>query len=648
MLKTQLLLLIFIGPFCSMLYAQYYVWEDPILNRIESIVDCHDYAKLKVVIDSIKAEDPRFYSKHLGFFLRANGKQQFLQREYTEAFKLFFDGLKIAEARQNEPEIGLAKLELSMVFNQFNEPQLAMKMLNEAEVIFKKLDQQIVVARCELLQAFSYRRLGKFEKSNEILANTLAIYTRLQDSVGIALASNSIGLNYKNLKKPEQAIPYYDTSIEIFKKHNNRPRLAKAYNNMANIYQMMEKWSLSLANHTSSITIKQALGDTLGIAVSYINMSVIYKRTKQFNLAILYGERSISLLDKLSTEANTSRKGAFGLMSELYEIIGNQRKALMYARRERDLAQQLRIEEEATLIDLFEKKQDVKFYTISDSLVKSKKELQTKFNAAKTENASLTREKSYVISTSLIIVAILLSGLAIMYYWRYKSTKVIKEELEITNEELYATRIGKEEKEVLLQEIHHRVKNNMQIISSLIRLQSNQIEDKKTQDLFKETQLRINSMALVHEQLYRTKNFETLELSGYLSALIEHLISSYQGNKNILNKVDVSFSKASIDSIIPIGLIVNEIVSNSLKHAFNDRETGMITVQFTENDSEDGYLLELSDDGIGDPENKNGTIDEDTDTLGMELIQSLTEQLDGTLKLEKSQGYQYVISLPKI
>ena len=183
---------------------------------------------------------------------------------------------------------------------------------------------------------------------------------------------------------------------------------------------------------------------------------------------------------------------------------------------------------------------------------------------------------------------------------------------------------------------------------SFIRLQSNQIDDETTHNLFQETQHRINSMALVHEQLYQTKNFETLELSGYLSALIEHLISSYRANKNISHKVDVSFEKASIDSIIPIGLIVNEIVSNSLKHAFIDKDTGMITVHFKEDNSGEGYLLELTDDGIGDPENKNSTIDESTDSLGMELIQSLTEQLDGTLKLEKSQGYRYIISIPKI
>lgn len=291
---------------------------------------------------------------------------------------------------------------------------------------------------------------------------------------------------------------------------------------------------------------------------------------------------------------------------------------------------------------------DVQSHGALDNFIQSQKELQNKIDDIITQNETLSRKKTYLINALLILVALLTSGLAMMYYWRYTSTKVIKEELDVTNEELYTTRIGKEEKEVLLQEIHHRVKNNMQIISSLIRLQSNQIDDPKTQKLFQETQQRINSMALIHEQLYRTDNFENLALSGYLSALIEHLISSYRGNKNIQHIVEVSFEKASIDCIIPIGLIVNEIVSNSLKHAFNGRETGMITVRFKQDVSTKNYILELCDDGIGDPQNKNRPIDESIDTLGMELILSLTEQLEGTLKLDRAWGYCYVITLPKI
>lgn len=644
--KVYLTLLI--GILSSTLHAQYYVWKDPTLNRVEAVIDSRDFEQLKNCIDSIHTANPTFYNKHLDFFLRANGNHQSLQQNYTEAFKLYFDGLKLAERLKNEPEIALSKMELGLVFIHFEEPQLAIKLFDEAEAIFRKLDNKSLINRCCYLRAVSYKRLGEFEKSNAILRKTLASYRSLRDSVGIAEANNAIGLNYKNMKQAKKAIPYFEESIVLFGRFNKKADQAKAYNNLANIYQMLEQWDAAIEQHNNSLKIKGELKDTLGIAVSYINLSVIYKKTNRFDLAISFGLRSINLLEILGPTANQSLITIYGLMSELFEKTGNQTKALEFSRLENKLNQQLRIEEEAMLIDLFEKKQDVKFYTISDSLLKTQKELETKFQAAKTENESLSRQKSYVILFSLIIVVLLLLGIAIMNYWRYKSTKIIKDELEVTNQELYETRIGEEEKEVLLQEIHHRVKNNMQIISSLIRLQSNQVEDEKTQNLFKETQHRINSMALVHEQLYHTKDFEKLELSGYLSALTEHLVSSYRGNKNIEYHVDVNFGKASINAIIPIGLIVNEIISNSLKHAFADRETGCIKVRFNRMENSTEFLLEISDNGVGVNGEMESKSDEPSDTLGLELIHSLTEQLDGTLRLDTSQGYHYFISIPKI
>jgi len=215
--------------------------------------------------------------------------------------------------------------------------------------------------------------------------------------------------------------------------------------------------------------------------------------------------------------------------------------------------------------------------------------------------------------------------------------------LESTNKELNETRISKEEKEVLLQEIHHRVKNNMQIISSLIRLQSGQSDHQKTTEVFNETQNRITSMALVHELLYQTKNFEQLNLSEYLTELVDHLLSSYHLDIPISKSLNISTKMASIDSIIPIGLIVNEAVSNSLKHAFEGKEKGEISISL-HNGTEEGYVLSISDNGNGE----NSANDKETNSLGTELIDSLVTQLDGNLSLDKGNGYNYTITIPEL
>lgn len=570
------------------------------------------------------------------------------RNDHPEAFRLFSDALKLAKNTKNAKETAKINLELGLVFIYFGEAQVALKLFEEAETLFKKLNDDQSFARARYLSAICHKRLGDFELSTSILEEVKGLYETLKDTSGLARAHNAIGVNYKNLRKTGLAIDNYEKSIELFRIINDDVNLAKAYNNLANIYQIEKKWDKSIEMFEKSLDIKQSLKDTLGIAITYMNISVIYKRNGSLPRALEYANKSIATWETVKANPNKSRVGIgiYNLMSDLNEQMGNFQTALKYSNKEKELIRKSRVNDEATLIDLFEKKQDVKFYTISDSLLKSQKELQSKFDEAQTKNEVLTKEKSYVFNSAMVIVIILLIGLVVVIYGRFLSAKRMKDELETINSELYETRISKAEKEVLLQEIHHRVKNNMQIISSLIRLQSNQTEVLNAKELFNETQNRINSMALVHEQLYRTKDFEKLELNGYLTELVNHLITSYQIDIPIEQKIDLSLNKASIDYIIPIGLIVNEVISNSLKHAFHGLESGLVCMKFHENEN-GGYTLELSDNGRGDVENADdsGTA---TATLGMELIESLVTQIDGVMTLDKTNGYHYTIKIPQI
>ncbi|MFT5858352.1 MAG: two-component sensor histidine kinase/Tfp pilus assembly protein PilF [Flavobacteriaceae bacterium] len=613
------------------------------LKNIESLIEQKKEKAVHKCIDSLEINDPSFYAEHLEKILRYKGKCVSISQDYTQAFMFFFDGLKLAEARGNEIEIAQIKLELGLIFLQFNEPNLANKIFQEAEDLFLKLDRKELYARCGYLRAVSQKRLGAFKLSNEILEKVKAVYLQNNDSLGLAKTYNAIGLNYKNLKDVEQGIPQYENAISIFSALDSKPNLAKAYNNLANIYQVDGQWELAKLNHQNSIEIKELRQDKLGIAASYINISVIYKRTNGLPKALEYGNRSLKLLEQIGPGGNKVKTEVYGLMSELHERMGNPTEALKFSRLEHELLAQSRVEDEEMLIQLFEKKQDVKFYTISDSLIKNQKILQNKIELAEDKNEELTKEKGYVLTASLIIISALSILIAIVIYWRFLSARKMKNELIITNEELSKTRISKEEKEVLLHEIHHRVNNNMQIMSSLIRLQSNKYEDDEIKNLFTVTQHRIKSMALVHEYLYQSDNFERLEIRGYLTELTNHLIDSYEGDMKIKRSINISVDQGSIESIIPLGLIVNEIITNSLKHAFNSTGVGTISIIFSEL-SNSNYELLISDDGDGDTSESAKS----TNPLGLDLIESLIQQIDGKYELTTTGGYHYKIILPKI
>lgn len=197
------------------------------------------------------------------------------------------------------------------------------------------------------------------------------------------------------------------------------------------------------------------------------------------------------------------------------------------------------------------------------------------------------------------------------------------------------------EKEILLKEIHHRVKNNMQIISSLLNLQADHVADKEAQELFIESRNRISSMALVHEELYRSKDMSRVELRDYVEKLIPRLLYSYGGEKEISQDIEVDDAQVTIRQAIPLGLIINELVTNALKHAFMNRDSGILRVVIGQNDGR--VRLEVRDDGVGLPADLDV---EKTQTLGMQLVTGLVAQLYGTLRVERGHGAAFFIDFP--
>jgi PAS domain S-box-containing protein len=199
------------------------------------------------------------------------------------------------------------------------------------------------------------------------------------------------------------------------------------------------------------------------------------------------------------------------------------------------------------------------------------------------------------------------------------------------------------EKEVLLQEIHHRVKNNMQIISSLINLQSSNIKEGPILKTLKSTQNRVKSMALIHERLYESKNFSRVDFNEYVQSLSNHLLHSYGvpvGSIRI--KTDIENVFLDINTAIPCGLIINELVSNSLKHGFQDSKEGEITVSMRSLNKNAVELI-VSDNGVGIPADINFRT---TESLGLHLVFILAEeQLHGGIQLDRTKGTSFRIKL---
>ena len=203
------------------------------------------------------------------------------------------------------------------------------------------------------------------------------------------------------------------------------------------------------------------------------------------------------------------------------------------------------------------------------------------------------------------------------------------------------------EKELLLKEIHHRVKNNLQITSSLLKLQAEKVADPQLREILRDSQERVRSMALVHEMLYKSSDLSHVDFAEYAESLLARLLRSFDARPDrVTLRTDIAGVSLGVDDAVPCGLILNELVSNALKHAFPEERKGVVTVSLGSigEGKAAKYQLSVADDGVGLPAGFNA---EDSETLGMELVNTLAAQLDGQIEFCGGAGTLVRVTFPR-
>ena len=236
----------------------------------------------------------------------------------------------------------------------------------------------------------------------------------------------------------------------------------------------------------------------------------------------------------------------------------------------------------------------------------------------------------------------------VLYPIKDKNNNVIEVSglgIDITENKLYEEKITQslKEKEVLLKEVHHRVKNNMQVISSILNLQSSYVTDVYALNLLKESQNRIKTMSYIHESLYQNKTFSSINFSDYVTTLTNNILHSYTATmQKVRLELNVQKVILNLDTSIPAGLIINELVTNCIKHAFNAKNEGIITINLLTKDNV--LFLEVKDNGSGFPDEVDF---KNTNSLGLQLVNTLIEQLNGKIELKTTQeGTSFIINFP--
>jgi len=510
-----------------------------------------------------------------------------------------------------------------------------------------------------------YTQQGEFALAIEQYLNSIRILEEVNDQEGVGKSYNNIGLVYYLQGNYDQAEDYYSKALEILKPLKNHSVISDIMNNLGIISFEKGEYEESLEYHFKSLDGRAGTNNQRGMATSYTNIGDVYAAKEVVDKAMEYQKKALEIQEELGDKKGmlSSIQG----LARVQSLSGNSDQALKYMEDVISISSEIGAKKELRdayneISEIYIRKGDYKkalsfknrYAQMKDTLFSEQTQeiatnLETKFeNEKKTkeieilqreneiQELQLGRNRILIISFTISLVLALVS--VVLYARTNRDRKKAFSLLQKQNESI---KKQKEEKEVLLMEIHHRVKNNLQVINSLIRLQCAYTDDQVALDLFDECQNRIISMALIHEKMYESHDLSNVNIQEYIAELSQNLLRSYRLHKNVELDIDVSVKTLTLDTLIPLGLLLNELISNSLKHAFlDDKEDGVITVKLDRDSSSGKFVLEIGDNGIGLP---NDFTFNSALTLGIELVVTLSSQLDGTIERIEKPGSHFRI-----
>ena len=544
-----------------------------------------------------------------------------------------------------------------------------------------------------LIKQGNQQALGELNTAKEI-------YIQLSDTLGIASIEKNLGNYYYYQKNYDRALKQYLLAYELYTKLKDQAILSKLLNNIAILYRYDEKYDRASDIYQQSLQLKKELRDSVGMGKTLMNLGSLQIYTKRKTLFHTYFQQAQHIFDNLNNKGLTaSYHLAFGQglleFNELPAAKLSLEKAFVYYQQHPHLHQYevslnllgnifMKVKDfkraaelyelglslnrkntrkvmiEAHLKSLSSAKFELKEYRaayllleeayhLQDS-IKTKnrlaifEEMQTKFDVRqkdatlKIQQLEIAKQKQFTRAFMLIcglLSLFILSGLY-AFFQKNKHHQLLAAKNVIIEKSLI-------EKDLLVKEIHHRVKNNLQFISSLLSLQSRHLVDKNAISVLQESRNRVNSMSLLHHNLYQKNQLTNVNMKVYLEQLVASNLQSYTLDTNKLQlKLSIDAILLGVDKAISIGLIINELINNVFKHAFPNQGNGMLSIGFEQLNQH--YLIEVKDNGKGMIQKTDNVAS--PSSFGLKLIQLLVKKLNAKWELSGQNGTHVIIEVP--
>lgn len=546
-----------------------------------------------------------------------------------------------------------------------------------------------------------YPKIQNYDDGRKWLGKAIRLVDSLELGAGqkVDLLTN-YGVSYYREGLIGKAIETYIEAVEICNENEFDGRKSRLLNNLGVFYRMLEQYDDAIGIYEQSLKLRTVSNDTMGMANTLFNMAAAYAKIEMPQKAIASLDKAESLFivvdsgvdvlackvakgtalvdleqwnaaqrsfDKARKHPNIETLPNFyivNLYHGLAKIASDKRNyslAEKYLKNAEDYLDREGYEEQslnqmALLSNVYEAKGQYKLAFENLAALKNRtdtinnedrlefrQEMETKYLATEKEyeidllskDNELKEVKLKASSQRLIgmgIGLVLIGGLLVWVFYLFKKMK---------NQNAIISKSNRE-KEILLKEIHHRVKNNLQVVSSLLTLQSKYVDDSSALDAINTGKSRVQSMSILHRNLYQNENLKNIKIKPYFEDLIQNLVSTYKlGEKEISIRKEVDDIELDVDTVIPIGLISNELISNALKYAFVGKDKGEIDI--TLKGSNGKLLLVVKDDGIGLPFTE---IPKRSKTLGMQLIHSFAKKLEAEIQIDNISGTEISFEIP--
>mgnify|MGYP002712951849 CR=1 FL=1 len=522
--------------------------------------------------------------------------------------------------------------------------------LQKAIAVFKKNEMNRPLAETYLLLVTNYSGTAEYDKASEAVYKALALYEKMGDQKGVAQCYTKISdllyysdsyaegaeyckkaiaiqekygyeedlaLSYRRLSENQlflgnldKSLASMNTAIGLYKKLGETgPPLLACYNGRGNIYKYMERYDEAIADYNRCYEGAKKIGLERYMMPPTANIGHVYILKGKYAEALPYNLRAIEIMKRIGNTKNLWEN--YMHVSNIYSELGDYKNALKYH-------------------ELYEQGHTEYLNTI---IARKDSELQVKYETAQKDMEILNQEAKIAQQRKTQWLYIGIAGLlAIILFGMYFTLKNIRKKrkaLAVLNTELDAKN---RQNELLLKEIHHRVKNNLEMVKSLIALQSAKLEDGASKEAMRASQNRVQSMGIIHQKLYQGENLGSIEMKDYFMNLSEGVLDTFNAEEKVKIECAMDNLNLDVDTAVPIGLIVNELLTNALKYAFPKGESGQIKISLAQKD--DDLLLQVSDNGIG----KTTDAKPKGTGFGTQLIQLLTQQLNGTISETHSHG----------